>query len=259
MYSLNKLVGTFLNPTSIALMLAVVGLLVAARWKSKLGRRMIVIAFVWLYIWSTPIVYRWVGGSLENEWPVVLAKDAPNADAIVVLGGGMGANTNNYVYAEMWGGADRVWHAARLYKAGKAPVVIPTGSLEEYATVPLLVDLGVPPGAIVAEGEARNTEENAKFVRDLVLASKNTTEVEGRVGRVLLVTSAWHMRRSLLMFNRYAPELEVIPAPTDYEATVRLGKGLSLYDLIPSADTLAANSYCFKEHLGYWGYRLFRK
>ena len=258
MYGLNKLIGIFLNPISITLILAVVGLILAVKWKPRLGRVLVVTAFVWLYIWSTPMAYRWVGGSLENEWSVVIADDAPNADAIVVLGGGMGAKTNTYAYAEMWSGADRVWHAARLYKAGKAPVVIPTGSGEEHATVPLLVDFGVPLSAIVVEGEARNTEENAKFVRDLILSTKNTIDSKDKVARALLVTSAWHMRRSLLMFRRYAPELEVIPAPTDYEATMRIGERFNVYDLIPSADVLSANSYCFKEHIGYWGYKLFR-
>ena len=36
---------------------------------------------------------------LETDFPVVKAEDSPVADAIVVLGGGMGANSNNYPYA----------------------------------------------------------------------------------------------------------------------------------------------------------------
>ena len=65
-------------------------------------------AVAWLWLWSTPMVYRWVGCSLEDEWPAVMAGDAPAADAIVLLGGGMSANTNICRYAEMGIGADRV-------------------------------------------------------------------------------------------------------------------------------------------------------
>ena len=204
---------------------------------------------------------------MESEWPVVKAEDAPPADAIVLLGGGMGANTNVYPYAEMWNGADRVWHAARLYKAGKAPVVIPTGAGERESSVPLLLDLGVPESAVVVEGEARNTEENAKFV-EKVLATKDTknTKSEGARGRdsarvkkrVLLVTSAWHMRRSVLMYRKYAPNLEILPAAADYEATVQTSHPFCFKDVWPDTNALFANSYIFKEYLGYWGYRLFR-
>ena len=197
-------------------------------------------------------MYRWLGCALEDSYPIVNAEDAPMADAIVILGGGMGANTNVYPYAEMWGGADRVWHAARLYKAGKAPIVIPTGSGERESTVPLLIDLGVPASAIFVEDKARNTEENAKFV-ETVLATKDT-----KYATILLVTSAWHMRRSVLMFKKYAPNLKIIPAATDYEALVKTGKGFGWGDLLPSGDCLAANSYCCKEYIGYWGYSFFR-
>jgi uncharacterized SAM-binding protein YcdF (DUF218 family) len=195
------------------------------------------------------MMYRWVGTGLENEWPVVLSEDAQEADAIVILGGGIGANTNVYPYAEMWGGADRVWHAARLWKDGKAPIVITSGTGDRESTVPLLKDLGVPESAIVVEDKARNTEENAKFVEKTV----------GEGKKILVVTSAWHMRRSVLMFEKYAPNLEVIPAATDYEALVRTGDGFKFKDLTPSSDCLNSNAYCLKEYIGYWGYRLFRK
>ena len=240
-------------------------------------------------------MYRWIGGALEREWPVVRAEDAPKADAIVLLGGGMGSNMNVYPYAEMWNGADRVWHAARLYKAGKAPIVIPTGCGERESAVPLLHDFGVPDEAILVEDKARNTEENAKFVEKMINGrvervdrvegsggidsrvervdrveevGKNgrvdrverveKKEGEGRKHRVLLVTSAWHMRRAVLMYRKYAPSLEVIPAATDYEATVITGYPFAFKDIWPDANMLFCNSYIFKEYLGYWGYRLAR-
>lgn len=210
-------------------------------------------------------MYRWLGCALEGEFPPVKAENSPVADAIVVMGGGMGVNTNVYSYAEMWGGADRAWHAARLYKAGKAPIVIPTGSGERESTVPLLIDLCVPESAILVEDKARNTEENAKFVARMIGGHVSRRQCEedrnadGRKYRVLLVTSAWHMKRSKLMYEKYAPELEIIPAAADYEALVIMGHPFCSSDLLPDVNKLASNSALFKECLGYWGYRLFRR
>ena len=255
MYLLNKIVGGCLNPLVIGLVLVIAGGLCLWRCWRKTGFGLLIGAVAWLWLWSTPMMYRWLGGSLESEWPVVKAEDAPTADAIVLLGGGMGSNTNVYPYAEMWNGADHVWHAARLYKAGKAPLVVPTGKGEQESTVPLLRDLGVPESAIVVENKARNTEENARFV-EKILEPRNTQNTRKRV---LLVTSAWHMRRSVLMYRRYAPSLEIIPAAADYEATVNTSHPFCFKDIWPDTNALFANSYIFKEYLGYWGYRLFRR
>ena len=267
MYFINKVVGGLFNPLVIGLVMVVAsGLCLWRNWR-KAGFGLLIGAVTWLWLWSTPMMYRWLGGALESEWPVVKAEDTPQADAIVLLGGGMGSNTNVYPYAEMWNGADRVWHAARLYKAGKAPVVIPTGAGERESSVPLLLDLGVPESAVVVEGEARNTEENAKFV-EKILATKDTKNAKSEDAggsdsarvkkRVLLVTSAWHMRRSVLMYRKYAPSLEIIPAAADYEATVNTSHPFCFKDIWPDTNALFANSYIFKEYLGYWGYRLLR-
>ena len=293
MYILNKIVGGCVNPLVVGMALMLVACIGMWLKRRRIGLGFVLAAIGWLWLWSTPMMYRWIGVALEREWSAVKAEDAPTADAIVLLGGGMGANTNVYpkaeMYSEMWSGADRVWHAARLWKAGKAPIVIPSGSGEKESSVPLLRDLGVPESAIVVEDEARNTEENAKFVESMLGMGNGEwgTGKNSHVGRVeagngesnlqntnqlptancqlptkkkiLLVTSAWHMRRSVLMYRRYAPSLEIIPAAADYEAMVITGHPFVFKDIWPDANTLFANSYIFKEYLGYWGYRLFRR
>ena len=261
MYILNKIVGGCLNPLVIGLTLIVAGGLCLWRNRRKTGFGLLAAAVAWLWFWSMPMAFRWLGGALEREWPVTRAEDMPTADAIVLLGGGMGSNTNVYPYAEMWSGADRVWHAARLYRAGKAPIVISTGVGERESSLPLLRDLGVPEAAVVIEDKARNTEENAKFVERLLKERAHAEAQrhgEEEKKKVLLVTSAWHMRRSVLMYRRYAPNLEIIPAAADYEATVNTGHPFWFKDIWPDAATFAANSAMLKECIGYWGYRLLR-
>ena len=244
MYYLNKLVGLFTSPVFVAMVMFVVAFAAALLRRKRTALWLAGIAAVWCLFWSSPATYRWLASGLEREFPVVKAEDAPKADAIVVLGGGMGSNTNDYPYGEMWFSADRVWHGARLYKAGKSTNVFVTCD----ADISLLTDLGVPRSAIDSDSSARNTEEEAKYI-----ASKG-------VKSVLLVTSAWHMRRAKLMFEKYAAGVEVVPVATDYEALVRCGwrTGFAWRDLLPDAEMLFYSSYMVKEIIGYWGYRWLR-
>ena len=254
MYVLNKIVGGLLNPVALTLVLLLAGTVCCWLKRRRTALGLLAAAFVWLWLWGTAAWHRVVGPPLEREFTVVRAEDLPPADAIVVLGGGIHANPAVYPYPDIDAAADRVWHAARLYHAGKAPLVIPTGRGDRDAAVPLLRDLGVPETAITVENEARNTEENARRVAEL-LAEKATA----RRPRILLVTSAYHMRRSLLMYRRYAPGLEIVPAAADYVARIDAGRPLRAADFFPNGDELHKNCSIFKELVGYWGYRLLRR
>ena len=152
----------------------------------------------------------------------------------------------------MWSAADLVWHAARLYRAGKAPLVIPSGHGEAESSVPLLRDLGVPRRAIRVENAARNTEENAVLTRRLLDEARGGAT--NRPARVLLVTSAWHMRRAMQQFARAG--VEAIPAATDHEALQIRGRPLTVWHFFPREENLYRNSVLWKEIAGYWLYRL---
>ena len=248
MYVLNKIVGVVLSPAVVTMVVFLAAFFAAIWGRKRLAIVFFSVAALWFLIWSSPVTYRYLASGLEMQFPVVTAEDLPTADAIAILGGGVGCNTNEYPYGEMWTSADRVWHGARLYKAGKAPKIFITGGGTTFGTAMLLQDFGVPKEAICNNLTARNTEEEAKFI-----ASTG-------VKRLLLVTSAWHMRRAKLMFEKYAPGLEVIPAATDYEALVRCGwkSGFNWSDFIPNAEMLFQSSYMLKEIIGYWGYRWLR-
>ena len=251
-YLINKLVGAVLSPLGLALLaLIVAGGLGIWRRNWKIPAIAGFACVLWLWVWSTNVLTRIIGVPMERGWSIVKAEDAPVCDAIVLLGGGMSASLEVFPYPDMHGAADRVWHAARLYKAGKAPIVIPTGDGDRESTEPLLLDFGVPQEAIVGEYKARNTEENAKFVGKLLSG-------RGSRPKVLLVTSAWHMKRSLLMYRKYAAELEIIPAPTDFDSTVVCGRPLSFWQFLPAPEDFYRNCCMFKELIGYWGYRILR-
>lgn len=239
MVLINHFIGAIVTPLNLGLAILAVGLI----W-----RRMRIVTFwggaAWIWLWSTPLMFGLLGQGLENRYPPKNVKDVGCADAIVVLGGGMGANTNLWPYVECWMSADRAVHGARLWKAGKAPRLIATGDMAEVTTVPFLEELGVPREVITCL-DAKNTEEEGRAVA-----------CEAK--RVILVTSAWHMRRAELMFNKAG--LEVEPVGCDYEVLIRKERRFTFGwgDLWPSSEMLFYNTYLFKEHYAYWGYKWLR-
>ena len=248
---INKIVGFVANPLSIGMMMIAVGLVLVLFRKRKAAVWTFGVSLAWFWFWSMPIVGKWLALPLEEDYPVMLAEEMPDADAIVLMGGGAWGSTN-YPYACLGEGADRAWHAARLWKAGKAPIIIPSCIDAIYGDVRVLADLGVPAEAIVLENKAKNTEENAKFVRD-ILAAKNA-----KAAKVLLVTSACHMKRSLYMFQKYASEIKCIPAATDYQALPGKDSPFDIRGLLPNIDAFARNNAFIHEYIGYYGYKWFR-
>ena len=184
----------------------------------------------------------------------------------------MGAETNLSSYAEMWSGADRVWQAARLYKAGKAQKVIATGNGAVDTTLPLLLDFGVAKGD-VSFMDAVNTEEEARSIGKMLVKSVGVEELGVEESdspthpikhsstarpKVLLVTSAWHMKRARMMFEKYALDIEVACAPADFENTIMAEKTPLFKMLLPDPNVFMLNSLAFHEWVGIVGYRVFR-
>ena len=249
LYQLNKVVAFFVNPTSVAVFAGIIALLFSRRKRLRAARFFGWFAMVWLWLWMMPLTTLIVGAPLESEFlvdgRVPEVETFPEAEAIVLLGGGMGVDTNLSSYAEIASSADRVWQAARLYKAGKAPEIISTGFCPKESTLPFLKDLGLQDDCVMLVF-ARNTEEEAKAVKKLGFK------------KVLLVTSAWHMKRARLMFEKYAPDVEVVCAPTDFEYTRVARQELSPLVFLPDPYALAPNSIAFHEWLGIIGYLLLR-
>ena len=250
-----------MNPLMMGILILCVALVVAGIRKRRLAMGMVAAAILWFGFWSMPIVGDWLCLPLEADYPVQLAEDMLEADAIVIMGGGVWGATN-YPYASLKDGADRAWHAARLWKAGKAPIIIPSQVDAELCDLKMLVDLGVPRDAVVLENKAVNTEENAKFVREILRERFSRVEHVDHVDevkpKVLLVTSACHMKRSLYMFEKYAPEIECIPAATDYQALPWKDNPFRWRHILPDIGAFARNNSFIHEYIGYYGYKWFR-
>lgn len=244
---LTKIATQLVQPLSLALLCAAIGLALAWRGRTRLGVALAAAALAALWLAATPLVASRILYSLESQWPAAAAEDAPSADAIVVLGTAVARRGPTRPRVELDDSSDRLLHAARLHRAGKAPWVIASGgaipwareSGPESAEMALLLEeWGVPRDAILLESRSRTTWENALRVKELL-------DARG-LGAVLLVTSAAHMPRALAMFERAG--IRVLPAPTDFGGEPappgRLGSWL------PSASVLDAATRAAKEYLG---------
>lgn len=252
MYALSKLVIDLISPLGTCLLLAVLGAgLLVSHWR-RTGRALITIGLVWLLVWSLPAVAFGLCRTLERQVPQRAAAVYPKMDAIIVLGGGMQSRDPPWVLrAEASNGAaDRVWFAAQLYKAGRAPWVIVSaggdpcdGQVEAEAMAALLEDLGVPKSALLLDAASRNTWQNALYSQRLLRTH--------HLRDALLVTSAMHMPRALAAFKKRG--VRVVPAPADFTAPP---SGAWPQRWLPSADALQQSSNALKEYVGLWGYRL---
>ena len=244
-FYINKIVAGFSSPIGVCLLLGVLVAVAVLFKRRRMAWAVGILAFAWLWFWSTGLAVRLVAQPLDDCETVAIDK-LPKADAVLVLGGSMTVNAFTG-RPEMYGAADRVWQGARIFQAGKANKVVLTGGGVMGSTVPLLVDFGVPQSAIVLFDDPRNTEEEAKRIKDEF----------GADAKVVLVTSAWHMHRALRLFRRTG--LDVIPCAADYEMSVRRGLPLEFKEYMPDAAALVRNSSAVKEWVALFCYRWFRR
>lgn len=249
---MSDLVTALVSPLGTALCLWALSLLMLLRdgaWRRR-GLALGVIGFAWLLLWSLPVASDALRGALENQaGPRELAV-LPVQRVAVVLGGGVsGPRPPQRPDPDLGASADRLWHAARLYHAGKARQLLLSGGTvrtgdgsEAEAMRSVLRDLGVPDAAILLEDASANTAGNAGRTAELLKAQG--------IESILLVTSALHMPRARVAFERAG--LTVFPAPTDFEV---IPMPLDLRQLLPDAAALNGSARAMKEFVGRWAGR----
>ncbi|MEW6755035.1 MAG: YdcF family protein [Candidatus Latescibacterota bacterium] len=206
-----------------------------------------------LLVLASPLVGDRLLGGLEDDYPISSVGELPAADAVVVLGGMTDAPVPPRREVDVGAAFDRLLHGMRLLRAGRGRYLVLSGGViallegsnmtEAARLAGLAAEYGVPPEAMLLEERSRNTYENALYTRALL--------AERGLGRVLLVTSAAHMRRAVAAF--VAQGVEVVPAPTDV-CVVR--RPFTPARLIPDVQGLEYSTVAVKEHVGWWTYRL---
>jgi len=253
---LSKFLPIFVYPVGLVCILLVTVLL-SKRWPrwQQIG---VLLALAVLLIGGN----HWVANGLTRslEWQYLPMDEIPQAEVIVVLGGGTQPMIEPRPLVEVNGAGDRIIYATWLYKQGAAEHLLVSGGripwlsagVDKQQTpaqeMAFLLELfGVPRDAIWLEETSRNTYENALYSRQLLQ--------EMDIKRIILVTSAMHMPRSVKLFE--AQGFEVIPAPVDYRVTQadwgsfgKVGIIEHLQRLLPNVDNLSLTTSFMKEYIG---------
>jgi uncharacterized SAM-binding protein YcdF (DUF218 family) len=254
---LSKLLPLFVYPVGLSSLLLIAALFLTKR--RRIQQVCIGLAFALLVGFGN----EWVAFSLVSslEWRYLPQGEVPQAQAIVLLGGGTRPHLPPRPMSEVTEAGDRVGYAAKLYHDKKAPFIVVSGGFIDFfgSTVPeadamkeLLMALDVPEEDIKLEGRSRNPYENALYVREVA-------DEEG-FNQILLVTSGLHMPRSVAIFERQG--FKVIPAPTDFLATwaeegrtTDVGLDGWLLKIIPNSERLDFSTRALREYIGifvYW-------
>lgn len=262
-----KIVSAIVYPAGLAFFLLAGGMGLwrwgrSDRWKVW-GKRTAVAGLVVFYCFSNGLVAEQLARSLERR--EMLPDPLPQADGVIVLGGGISPRAYPRQTAEVHDAGDRLLYGAHLLREGHAAWMVCAGGggelsyikqTEAEAMQEMLAWMEVDEAQITLDTKSRNTRENAAESLPLAVARG--------ARRVFLVTSASHMPRSLGIFRKQASQLgiedlEIIPAPCDYlvidpEQYPPLYYRLAM-NLLPNAGSLRISTQILHEYYGmvyYW-------
>lgn len=210
----------------------------------KLAARWLAVITFLFYLACLPLVSERAMGALEDSY-------APprevSGDVIIMLGGGAIADVPDIDgTGELCGSpANRLLTTIRLQRELNVPILLSGGQVfadsgaEAKIARRVLLSLGVPDDMIFTEENSINTTQNARFSAEILRSHGFRAPI--------LVTSAFHMRRSVLNFAKQG--IEVTPYPADYQT----GKNHVFHytKLKPDSGALWANVTVLQECLRY--------
>ena len=260
MLFLAKLLPLFVLPLGLTAVLLLVVLLMHQR--PQVQKKLIMIALVLLWLCSTRPVATVFVRSLEQRH--VPTEAIPEADVIVVLGGATRPLLTPRPTVEINEAGDRLIYGSWLYHQGKAKHILLSGgripwlapgvnATEADEMMTLLMMLNVPQDVVWLEDQSNNTYENALYTYEILQSYD--------INRIILVTSALHMPRSVGLFESQG--FEVIPAPTDFVVTdldwdnlTTSNMSFQLLNLWPTVESLHLTSRALREYMGLTFYSL---
>lgn len=214
-FVISKLFWLVAEPINFILILGMLGVVLSFGHWARFGRRLTATAIILLAIAGFSPLGGLMLQPLENRFPPPAAA-MPAPTGIIVLGGvidadltlARGVPTLAYAGARLTTGAAlaRRFPKARLVFTGGSANISGKGASEAPAVRDLWLSLGVPAAQMSFETKSRNTWENALLTRALVDPKPDETW--------LLVTSAWHMPRSMGIFRKAG--FKVTAYPVDY-------------------------------------------
>lgn len=208
-FTLSKLVWFVFSPVNLSILLAALAGLLAFTRFARPARWLGAAALLALVLMAFSPLPRIVVRPLEDRFPQQDAAKEPVA-GIIVLGGPIGIARGDVVLLSAGARVTKAVELARLhpqaklvFTGGAANLISPVTTTEADGARLLFTGLGLPPERLLLEDRSRNTLENAVFTRRLVDPKPGE--------RWLLVTSAYHMPRSMGLFRKAGFPVEAYP------------------------------------------------
>lgn len=240
MYSV---IGFLVTPSNLVILLFVAGvLLCAVRRLRRAGRSFLLAAMVLYAMFAIGPVSFWLLGRLEYEYPYLGdISSARDAEIIVVLAAYSDDDPNLPLSSRVNSSAAfRLMEALRIQRqVPGARIVISGPSRGTGVMKDVLVSLGMDEAKILIDDGALNTSQSAMNMKEIVGDR-----------RVVLVTSAGHMPRSMMVFRKAG--MQPIPAPTDYLTF----KNFLAISYLPSPLHLKNSDLAIHEYIGILWYRI---
>jgi len=251
-FVLSKTFGMMLLPTNFLIGLGVVGALLCATRYSRAGCKLMIAAILLLALCGFSPLGNLLLYPLESRFPAWnAAAGAP--DGIIVLGGPIDADLSvAHGVPVIRSAPDRIVAGAELarrypnariiFTGGSANLISNDAREADYAGA-IFESLGIDKARLIMERRSRNTYENAVFTRELALPKPGE--------HWLLVTSAYHMPRSIGLFRK--ADFPVQAYPVDWRVGTSAREILSF--TTTANDGLARTDTGMREWVGllaYW-------
>ena len=250
-FFLSKTLGIMLLPVNLLIGAGLLGAILTATRLAVLGRRLLIGSVVLLAICGFSPLGNWLLYPLEQRFPPWDAsRGAP--DGIIVLGASIEAEISAAHGTPVVRDApDRIIAAAALarrypnarvvFSGGSANLISDDAREADFAGA-VFESLGIAKSRLIMERRSRNTQENAEFSKALVAPKAGE--------RWLLMTSAFHMPRSVGLFRKAGFAVE--PYPVDWRVGER-GDLLAFSNI--AIDGLTRTDIGVREWLGLVAYR----
>jgi uncharacterized SAM-binding protein YcdF (DUF218 family) len=212
-FILSKTVGYMLLPTNLLIGVGFIGAILLVTRFASLGRKLVITSVLLLVICGLSPLGNYLLYPLESRFPPWEAGGGAAPDGIVILGASIEADLSTAHGTPVVRGApDRIIMAAALahrypnarivFSGGSANLISNDAREADFAGA-IFESLGIAKSRLIMERASRNTLENAQFSK--TLAAPKDGE------RWLLVTSAFHMPRSIGLFRKAGFAVEAYP------------------------------------------------
>ena len=222
--------------------------------------RFIYSALIILLVFSNGVFSECLWRLLEYPWKRLEFSSINSADGIVVLSGGRHLPLGNTKIIE-WHDPDRFLAGIELYKANKSNKLIFTGGVslltsnlppEGNIYIKEAISMGIPKKDVLTTYPVYNTLEEAEAVKALLYREKPLSKK-----KIILVTSAFHMKRAKKVFEREG--MNVLPYPVDFKSSRNFISSLTnIFKWIPSSSNLYKSSMAVREIIGRMIYNSWR-